>query len=66
MSIAVSINNQTVTSEEILPLLDKYRLLPQLAQEIIVERAIANIDCTKEELTQACQQFFDWTTIAAY
>ena len=58
MSIALSINNQTVTSEEVLPLLDKYRLLPQLAQEIIVDRAIADIDCTPEEKTEAFQKLF--------
>lgn len=59
MSAILTIDNQTITSEEFLLLLDKYHLLPHLAREVIIDHAITNIDCTKEELTQACQQFFE-------
>ncbi|MBD2100847.1 peptidylprolyl isomerase [Leptolyngbya sp. FACHB-261] len=46
----------TVTNQMI-PLLASYRMLPQLFRELCIDRAIANIDCTPEEIANACQQF---------
>lgn len=53
----LEINNQTITTQELLPLLTSYQMLPQLLRETIVERAIASINCTKEEVATACQKF---------
>jgi parvulin-like peptidyl-prolyl isomerase len=49
----------TPFSEELLPVLMKYQLLPQLKREMFIDQAIANITCTSEEVTIACQQFFE-------
>ena len=54
----LQIGDRTLTSEEIIPLLASYKLIPQLLCEIIIERAISPINCTPEEKEQACQQFY--------
>ena len=58
MSIALQVGNQTITAEEIIPLLAGYQLMPQLVRELIIDRAIASIECTDEEIASACDRFF--------
>lgn len=58
MSIVLQIGNQEISDQELYPLLAQYRLLPQLAKEIVIDQAIADITCTPEETTQARQQFY--------
>jgi parvulin-like peptidyl-prolyl isomerase len=41
---------------EILRLLEKYRLLPELIKEMVIDQAIADIDCTPEEEKNAGEQ----------
>lgn len=55
---AIQVGNQTITAEEIIPLLLDYQLLPQLLRELIVDQAIAPFDCTSKEIDSACQHFF--------
>ena len=45
--------DQTITSTEIMPLLQRYGLLLQLAKEDIIDRAISQIQCTPSELAIA-------------
>lgn len=45
-----------IASEEIIPLLATYQLLPQFSRELIIDQAIAPIECTSEETLSACQQ----------
>lgn len=47
---------RVIASEEIIPLLATYQLLPQFSRELIVDQAIAPIECTPEETLTACQQ----------
>lgn len=58
MTTALQVGNQIITAEEIIPLLLGYQLLPQLLRELIIDRAIASVECTSEETANACQQFF--------
>ncbi|WP_009544950.1 peptidylprolyl isomerase [Crocosphaera subtropica] len=58
MNIVLKIGDQAISSEELYPLLAQYRLLPQLAKEIIIDQAIADITCTPEETNLAKQQFY--------
>lgn len=58
MSTALQIGNQTLTSEDLIPLLTRYQLLPQLQREILIDQAIADITCTPEETAVACQHFY--------
>ena len=57
MSVVLEIDNRVYTAEDIAPLLAQYQMLPRLAQEIIIDKAIAEIECTEEEKTQAYNQF---------
>jgi parvulin-like peptidyl-prolyl isomerase len=52
------IGTQAIDPAQLLPLLARYQMLPQLRQEIIIDQAIAPIVCSAEETTQAQQLFF--------
>lgn len=54
----LQVGNQTITPEEVFPLLARYRMLPQLWREIIIDQAIAPFTGTTEEQVRACQQFY--------
>ncbi|MEA5510746.1 peptidylprolyl isomerase [Crocosphaera sp. UHCC 0190] len=58
MSIVLQIGDQEISDHNLYRLLAQYRLLPQLAKEIIIDQAIADITCTPEETAQAKQQFY--------
>jgi parvulin-like peptidyl-prolyl isomerase len=58
MSINIlPVDNRNITAEEIIPLLVNYQIIPYLLGESIIDRAIASIDCTPEELAYACHKF---------
>ena len=59
MNAVLQVSDRTITAEELIPLLAKYQLLPQLFREILVDEAITTIDCTPEEKILACQQFYE-------
>jgi parvulin-like peptidyl-prolyl isomerase len=54
----LQVGDQTITAAELLPLLAGYRMLPQLLQEILVDQAIATIECTEEEVATAREEFY--------
>ncbi|OUL32488.1 peptidylprolyl isomerase [Nostoc sp. RF31YmG] len=58
MTEILRIGNRTITADELIPLLAGYQMLPQLRRELIIDEAIASIDCTPEEVAHARQQFF--------
>ncbi|MEL4897260.1 peptidylprolyl isomerase [Crocosphaera sp. Alani8] len=62
--IVLRIGNQDISSVELYPLLAQYRLLPQLAKEIVVDQAISSITCTPEETTLSQQNFYQRQKIA--
>jgi parvulin-like peptidyl-prolyl isomerase len=64
MSSIIEIGEQSLTESDILPLLAKYGMLPQLAREVIIERAIANISCNPEERNAAYSRFYQHNQIA--
>ncbi|MDJ0575225.1 MAG: peptidylprolyl isomerase [Xenococcaceae cyanobacterium MO_234.B1] len=57
MGIVLEIGNRVYTAEDLVPLLAEYQMLPKLAQEIIIEQAISEIECSEEEQTLAYNQF---------
>ena len=61
MGVVLRIGNRVFNSDELAPLLAQYQMLPKLAQEILVDHEVANIECTEQEYDQAyqqlCQQF---------
>ncbi|MGI2904669.1 peptidylprolyl isomerase [Tolypothrix sp. VBCCA 56010] len=58
MTTVLQIGDRTIKSEEIIPLMAGYKILPQLLCESIIDQAIVDIDCTPEETESACQQFY--------
>ncbi len=52
----LQVGDRKLTASEVLPLLAQYQMLPLLAKEVVIEEAIAKIDCTKEEVKLACDQ----------
>jgi parvulin-like peptidyl-prolyl isomerase len=65
MTVVLQIGNRSITAEEVLPLLAGYQMLPQFIQEILIDQAIASIECTSEEIATACEQFYTQNQIAA-
>ncbi|MBD2439633.1 peptidylprolyl isomerase [Nostoc sp. FACHB-110] len=59
MTEVLQIGNRTIKTAEIIPLLAGYQMLPQLQRELIIDEAIASIECTPEEVTRAQQQFYN-------
>lgn len=58
MTEVIQIGNRTITPTELIPLLTGYQMLPQLLRELIIDEAIATVECTPEEAVQAKQQFY--------
>lgn len=56
MKTILKIGSQNVTTEDIFARIKYYQLLPQLKQELIIDEAIAAIDCTADEINDAYQQ----------
>lgn len=65
MTTVLQIGDRTITAEEIVPLLTSYQMLPQLLREIVIDQAIASIECTSEEKDHACQQFCEQNQITS-
>ena len=57
MSVVLEVDNQVYTAEDLIPLLTKYQMLPKIAQEILIDKAIAGIECSEEENTSIYNQF---------
>lgn len=47
----------TISSKELILLLEKYQLLQQLQRELLIDQTIAPFTCAPEELTQGCNEF---------
>ena len=57
MSVVLEVDNQVYTAEDLVPLLSQYQMLPKLAQEILIDKAIADTKCSEEENTSIYNQF---------
>jgi parvulin-like peptidyl-prolyl isomerase len=58
MSVVLTVGDRQVRDDELYPLLCQYQLLPQLAREILIDQAIANVELTPEEKQQALVLFY--------
>lgn len=59
MTEVLQIGNRTIQATELIPLLASYQMLPQLQRELIIDEAIASVECTPEEITRAQQLFYN-------
>ena len=58
MTIILKIKDQEYTTEDIIPLLKKYRLFPQIAKEIIIDQSVGSIEIEPEKINQARLNFY--------
>ncbi len=58
MTTVLKVGDRTITTDEIVPLLKQYGILPQLAREVIIDRALADFPLTQEETIQVYKQFY--------
>ena len=58
MGVVIKIGDRDIQEEELYPLSVRYRLLPQLARGLVLEQAIAEIDCSPEEMNTTRQQLY--------
>jgi parvulin-like peptidyl-prolyl isomerase len=58
MSVVLQLGDLSLTAEQVLSHLTKYRLIPQLAREIVIEEAIQNYLITNSEHLAACKKFY--------
>ncbi|WP_036481691.1 peptidylprolyl isomerase [Myxosarcina sp. GI1] len=65
MSVILEIDDKVYTAQDLAPLLSKYQMLPRLAQEIVVDRAIADVECTPEEKERAYQGFYQQSQLSS-
>ncbi|HEY9699218.1 MAG TPA: peptidylprolyl isomerase [Trichocoleus sp.] len=63
MAVVLQIGNRSITAEEVLPLMAGYQMLPQFLQELLIDQAIAALDCTEAEMAEAYQQFYSQNQI---
>jgi parvulin-like peptidyl-prolyl isomerase len=59
----LQINSQFIPSQNLISLLKNYIMMPQLVREIIIDQAIAEINCTPEEENQAKTKFLQQNQI---
>lgn len=64
MTVAIKIDQQAISPEALTPMLAGYQMLPQLCREAIVDRAIADVECTAQECEQARKQFLEQNKIS--
>jgi parvulin-like peptidyl-prolyl isomerase len=58
MTAVLKIRDRTITTEEIVPLLTQYQLLPQFLREVILDEAIASLEFTPYEQEAALERFY--------
>jgi parvulin-like peptidyl-prolyl isomerase len=58
MTELAQIGNFQVPTGELVPLLVKYQMLPGLLRELVIDRAITDIECSETERVQAIQEFY--------
>lgn len=58
MSTVLQIGDTSLTSEQLFPLISKYRLIPQLAKEIYIESVIKDYEVAEAEYLEGCKRFY--------
>ena len=57
MTAVLQVGNQTVKADEMLTLLKRYQVLPQLLRGMVIDEAISSVTCTEAERNQAIAAF---------
>ena len=65
MKTVLQVGKQRIREDELYDLLAQYQYLPRLARELIIDQAIADIQCTPEEKATVREQFFQQLQITS-
>jgi parvulin-like peptidyl-prolyl isomerase len=65
MTELAQIGNFQVPMGELVPLLVKYQMFPGLLRELVIDRAIADTECSETERVQAIQEFYQRYQLAS-
>jgi parvulin-like peptidyl-prolyl isomerase len=65
MTELAQIGNFQVPTRELVPLLVKYQMFPALLRELVIDRSIANTECSEAERVQAIQEFYQRYQLAS-
>jgi parvulin-like peptidyl-prolyl isomerase len=52
------LSNKAMSGEEVIGILQRYWLLPQLQRELIIDAALATVECSAEEIFSAYKAFY--------
>jgi parvulin-like peptidyl-prolyl isomerase len=63
MKTVLQVGKQSIQEDELYNLLAQYQYLPRLARELLIDQAIADIECTPEEKAAVKEQFFQQAQI---
>ncbi|WP_035985419.1 peptidylprolyl isomerase [Leptolyngbya sp. KIOST-1] len=64
LSLALHAGSQTVAAADVVPLLRRYGLLPNLLKELVIDQAVAAVTLTPEQTSQAVEQFLQVNQIS--
>lgn len=51
------IDGKTIAADEVVPLLIRYKMLPQFCREVVIDQTISKVSCSSEEIKLAQEQF---------
>lgn len=60
----MQVGDRQITEQDLYPLLAQYQFLPRLAREILVDKAIAGLECSPAEKEKALQFFYQRNQLA--
>jgi parvulin-like peptidyl-prolyl isomerase len=59
MTESIQIGNFHIPAVELVPLLKRYQIFPGMIRELVIDKAITDVECTVEEQLTALKQFYD-------
>jgi parvulin-like peptidyl-prolyl isomerase len=65
METVLQVRHQAITVNDVIPLLTRYQMLPQLLEEIVIDQAIESYFCTAEEQAMIADSFFAQQQVAS-
>ncbi|EKQ69109.1 parvulin-like peptidyl-prolyl isomerase [Leptolyngbyaceae cyanobacterium JSC-12] len=65
MTAVLQVGSQLISAEDMLPLLQRYQVLPQVLRGLLIDQAIAGLSCTEEEEQQAIAIFDQHNQLAS-
>ncbi len=65
MTVLLQVRGQSIESNQVIPLLGSFQLLPQFIRELIIDQEVKNIACAPDEQKAAFQTFYEQNQITS-